>query len=74
MAKKTKNLKIKSWLNQFFNYLKESKEELKKVSWPTRKETLNYTLIVIIISSIIAVFLGFADFLLTKGLSLLLKK
>ena len=44
-------------------FLKESREELKRVNWPTRRETAILTLFVIIISVAIAVFLGFFDFL-----------
>lgn len=48
-------------------------EELKKVSWPTRKETIRLTLIVISISLIIGLYIGIIDILLTKGLELLTK-
>ncbi|MCK5591959.1 MAG: preprotein translocase subunit SecE [Candidatus Pacebacteria bacterium] len=43
------------------NYLKETKEELKHVSWPTQKQITNFTILVIIISIFIALFLGFFD-------------
>lgn len=45
------------------NYLKEVKIELKKVTWPTRPETVNYTVMVIVISAVAAAFLGGLDFL-----------
>ena len=45
------------------NFLKEVGDELKKVSWPTRKETTKLTLIVIGGSVVIAVFLGVLDFI-----------
>ncbi len=35
--------------------------ELKKVTWPTRKEMINFTLVVISISLILAVFIGAFD-------------
>jgi preprotein translocase subunit SecE len=54
-------------------YLKESKEELKKVSWPSKKETINLTLLVISISLGVAFFLGFVDWLLTLILNKILK-
>ena len=51
-------------------FLKEVRLEMKKVNWPTRKETLRYTLIVIGVSIAVAVFLGGSDvifqFLLEK--------
>jgi len=38
------------------SYIKETKGELKHVSWPTRAQTINYTVIVIGISLIIALY------------------
>lgn len=48
-------------------------EELKKVTWPTKEETMRLTVIVIGISLIIGVYIGIIDILLTKGLELLAK-
>lgn len=58
--------------NKFINYVKTSKTELKKVVWPTKKETANYTLLVIGISLAIAVFLGALDYIFTLGVELLI--
>jgi len=46
-------------------FLKETRVELKKVNWPTRKETIKYTLIVIGLSFAVALFLGGLDYLFT---------
>lgn len=48
-------------------------EELKKVSWPSRQETIRLTAVVIIISLIIGVYVGIIDVLLTKGLEIVTK-
>jgi len=48
-------------------------EELKKVTWPTKEQTIRLTVIVIGISLIIGVYIGIIDVLLTKGLELLAK-
>ncbi|MDD2913480.1 MAG: preprotein translocase subunit SecE [Candidatus Pacebacteria bacterium] len=45
------------------NFLGEVKTEIKKVNWPTRKETTRYTLIVIGISFALATYLGALDFI-----------
>ncbi|HOZ36670.1 MAG TPA: preprotein translocase subunit SecE [bacterium] len=50
-------------------YFKDSKLELKKVVWPTQKQTINHTLLVIGFSVALALFLGVIDF----GLSELVK-
>lgn len=48
-------------------------DELKKVSWPTKKETVRLTLVVIVISLIIGLYVGIIDVLLAKGLELITK-
>ncbi|MBW2020490.1 MAG: preprotein translocase subunit SecE [Deltaproteobacteria bacterium] len=50
-------------------FLREVKVELKKVTWPSRKETLASTAVVIILVVIISVFLGLVD----VGLSSLIR-
>ena len=60
-------------MNKFINYLKESKEELQKVSWPTRQTTINHTLVVIGVSVAVAIFLGGIDFLLSLALQSFIK-
>jgi preprotein translocase subunit SecE len=47
------------------NYIKSSQQELKKVVWPTRKEVIRDTILVIAFSVIIAFFLGAVDYILT---------
>lgn len=47
-------------------YMKETKGEMKHVSWPTRKQTTAYTTLVIVISLAIAAYLGVFDFILAK--------
>ena len=42
-------------------YLKETKAELKHVSWPTRKQAIAFTVVVIAISIFTALFLGLLD-------------
>ena len=43
-------------------FLKDVRLELKKVSWPSRQETIKLTSVVILISVVLAVFLGLLDF------------
>lgn len=47
-------------------FLNEVAIELKKVSWPTRKETINSTFVVIVLMFILAAFLAVVDGLLAK--------
>lgn len=50
-------------MNKIITFLSEVKLELKKVTWPTRQETIRYTWAVIGISLGVALFLGAADWL-----------
>ena len=54
-------------MNKLSNYIKESVIEMKKVTWPTKKETRNYTILVIGISVAVALFLGAWDLIFTSG-------
>ncbi len=54
-------------------YIKETRAELRHVTWPTRQQALSYTVVVIAISIFTALFLGFFDFAFSKLLSLIIK-
>ncbi len=47
--------------------------ELRKVSWPTRQETVRLTMVVVLISLIIGLYVGIIDVLLARLLELLSK-
>lgn len=55
-------------MNKFINYIKDTRGELKHVSWPTRRQSIIFTTIVIIISILSAIYLGFFDFLFSTVL------
>ncbi len=48
-------------IEKAINYIQKSFEEMKKVTWPTQKQAKSYTILVISISLIVAVFLGSLD-------------
>lgn len=55
------------------NFLLEVKEELLKVSWPTREQTIRYTALVLIVTVLVGLFLGGLDYLLTLLTAFLLQ-
>ncbi len=55
-------------MSKIIEYFKETKIELKHVIWPTKNQTLFYTLIVVILSVLIAYLLGIFDFIFLQGL------
>ncbi len=54
-------MKIRKIPQKIKEFLKEVRLEMKKVNWPTRKETVKYTLIVVGLSIVTAAFLGGLD-------------
>jgi len=53
------------YIRQFIQFLKEVRTEVKKVTWPTKNETINITIVVIIGILILSVFLSLVDALLS---------
>lgn len=58
-------------MGRIVRFLREVRGELKKVVWPTRKEALRITWIVVVFSLTVAVFLGMIDFGLSKVIELI---
>ncbi|MEK9155071.1 MAG: preprotein translocase subunit SecE [Patescibacteria group bacterium] len=57
--------------NTVVKYFREAKMELEKVSWPTRKDTIVYSSLVLGLSIATALFIGVLDLGLTKSLEYL---
>jgi len=54
-------------------FIRETQQELKKVSWPTREELLGSTWVVIITTFALAAFIGIADFFLSILIRVLIR-
>lgn len=63
----------KKKMNNIKRYFKGAVQELKKVNWPTRKETIRYTLGVLGLSFAVAIILGLVDFGLIKSMAAIIK-
>ena len=53
-------------VKEFIEFFEESKVEIKKVVWPTRKETITTCVAVLVVSLVVAVYLGVVDLALSK--------
>lgn len=60
-------------MNKLIKYIKDSMVEMKKVTWPSKKETYNYTVLVIGVSLAMAAFLGILDYIFNFVLSYIIK-
>ena len=59
-------------MSSLMNFIREAKAELKKVTWPTRRQIWYWTLIVIVFTLVVSLYLGLVDFLLAWLFSALL--
>ena len=69
-----KRKKMKNLFLRIRQYFKDSFLELKKVNWPSKKETLRTTFSVIVLSLFVALFLGLLDYILLNALRLIIIK
>jgi preprotein translocase SecE subunit len=60
-------------MSRFTEYLKDTKEEIMHVSWPTQKQAVTYTVLVIGVSALVAVFLAAFDYIFSLGLNWFIK-
>jgi preprotein translocase subunit SecE len=73
IAKTPKSYTGPGFIGKGIQFLREVKIELKKVTWPTRKQTLGSTVVVIVLVMIIAFFLGLVDIGLSSLVRLVLQ-
>ena len=59
--------------DQFREFFKEVRIELSKVSWPTRAELWDSTIVVIVTVLLVTIFVGIVDRILTLGVGLLFR-
>jgi preprotein translocase SecE subunit len=56
-------------MSRFIEYLKDTRAEVKHVSWPTQRQAIVFTALVVVFSVAVAILLGFADFVFTEALN-----
>lgn len=50
-------------MSRLINYIRDTRGELKHVSWPTRRQAIVWSLLVVVVSVAVALFLGFFDYI-----------
>lgn len=61
-------------MDKAISFLKEVKEELNKVAWPSREQTTRYTVLVIIVTVAVGLALGGLDWILTTVTTFILEQ
>ena len=59
-------------MSKFGDYLRDTAAEMKHVTWPTQMQALTYTVLVIGVSTFVALFLGGFDYLFTQLLNIVI--
>jgi preprotein translocase subunit SecE len=62
-----------AWTTQVRDFVKEVRVESTKVSWPTRNELRDSTIVVIVAVLLVSVFVGAVDYVLQLGVRLLFR-
>jgi len=65
--------KIMNIFQKLILYLRQVKVESKKINWPSREKTMRYSLVVVAIATVVAIFLGGLDFIFSSGIQGLAK-
>jgi preprotein translocase subunit SecE len=55
------------------SYLKETAAEVKHISWPSTKQAIIYTILIIVFSAFVAVYLGVFDAIFSRIINFLVK-
>lgn len=67
MAKTKSEKKATGQENRVVRYFRETRGEIRKVTWPTRQESQRLTAIVLGVTAVMALFLGILDFIFSSG-------
>ncbi len=60
-------------MNQLTNYIKATLAEMQQVAWPTQRQAFIYTLLVIAISVIVALYVGAFDYVFSNFINFLIQ-
>ena len=63
-----------SIFNSFRNFFTEVSAEFKRVSWPSRENTLKSTTVVVTVSLVVALFLGAVDLGFANAIKMIINK
>lgn len=58
---------------KLLQYIREVRAELTRVTWPTRQEALQLTIVILVVSLVVGIYVGGLDLLFTNLLGIILK-
>jgi len=60
-------------IDKIVKYFKETKQELSKVAWPSKMELRDSTVVVVVLSIVLSLFIGIVDYGLSKASTFILR-
>ena len=66
-------MKPNNLFQKFINFIREARAELKKVTWPNKKQLISSTIVVMITVALVAVFLGIVDLVFSRIVTIILQ-
>jgi preprotein translocase subunit SecE len=66
-------MKSNNLFHKIINFIKEARAELKKVTWPNRKQLVSSTIVVMITVVLVAIFLGIVDLIFSRVVTIILQ-
>jgi len=63
----------KVMFEKLINFIRDSINEVKRVTWPTREQVIGGTLAVILVSTVLVIYMWIADLIITRLLSLVMR-
>ncbi len=66
-------MKISQFFQKIVSFIKEARMELKKVTWPNRKQLISSTIVVMVMVVLVAIYLGLIDLFFSRVVSIILQ-
>ena len=66
-------MKLTKVFKSLVNFIKEARAELRKVTWPNRKQLISSTIVVMITVVLVAIFLGIVDLVFSRIVTMILQ-
>jgi len=66
-------MKPNNLFQKLINFIREARAELRKVTWPNKKQLISSTIVVMITVALVAVFLGIVDLVFSRIVTIILQ-
>lgn len=61
-------------MDNLAKYFRDTAAELKQVTWPTQQQAIFYTILVVVISALVAAYIGAFDYVFSQGINAIIRQ